>query len=106
MKTLGNKVEKLILIHFWNLTSLRPRYWGLLLFLLLFLLLLLRKPLFILCVYVPEHMYVQHECTRPSRGQKRVLDTLELELQVAVNFHTGAGLNLGPLQDSNLSRPC
>lgn len=91
MKTLGNKVEKLILIHFWNLTSLRPRYWGLLLFLLLFLLLLLRKPLFILCVYVPEHMYVHPERTRPSRGQKRVLDTLELELQVVVNFHMGAG---------------
>ena len=91
MKTLGNKVEKLILIHFWNLTSLRPRFWGLLLFLLLFLLLLLRKPLFILCVYVPKYMYVHHELTRPSRGQKRVLNTLELELHVVVNFHMGAG---------------
>lgn len=89
-----------------ELDKSKTKVLGLLLFLLLFLLLLLRKPLFILCVYVPEHMYVHHECTRPSRGQKRVLDTLELELQVAVNFYTGAGLNLGPLQGSNLSRPC
>ena len=34
------------------------------------------------------------------RGQKRALDSLELELQRTVHYHLGAGkLSLGPLEE-------
>lgn len=41
------------------------------------------------CMYI----YVPHVC---SGCQKRVLDPLELELQLIVSFCVGNGLNLGP----------
>ena len=41
---------------------------------------------------LPIHMSVYHMCAQG--GQKRALDLLELELQMVVSYHVGAGPDL------------
>jgi hypothetical protein len=40
----------------------------------------------LMCVHVPACLYVYHVCAGASGGQKRVLDSLELKLQVVVSY--------------------
>jgi hypothetical protein len=47
---------------------------------------------------MPAYMYAHHCIPGGHRGQKRVLDPLELQLQMAVRFHVGDKLNPGSLQ--------
>lgn len=44
------------------------------------------------CVCVPE---CYHVCTETHRGQKRVSETWELELQMVMSSHVGLGTELG-----------